>query len=272
MSKNSNEDRVQVEIKDSIAHVYFNRAEKHNALDMKMFYAIRATINKLKKDRSIRVVIVEGRGEDFCTGLDIKSVMKSVTDPLKLLFKWLPWRANLAQYVSTGWKSIPVPVIMVIKGRCWGGGLQIALGGDFRIATPDTSIAIMEARWGLIPDMGGTLALKELLRLDVAKELAMTGEIIDGAQAFKYGLITHVDNNPYERAVKLADVICKQSPDAVAGTKKLYNKSWWSKSGFALARESYYQIKILIGKNSKIKAYNQTHDEKSKNFVKRQNW
>lgn len=273
MSDISKESRVKVTITDNIALVSLNRPEKHNAIDMLMFYDIRETINTLKRNRSIRAVIVEGEGDDFCSGLDIKAVMKSTTAPLKLLFKWLPWQANLAQFVSVGWRQIPAPVIMVIQGRCWGGGLQIALGADFRMAASDASIAIMEARWGLIPDMGGTLALKELLNLDIAKELAMTGAIIDGNQAHKVGLVTHVDDEPMKAALKLAHAICQQSPDAVSATKKLYNKSWWSEPGFALARESYYQIKILLGKNRKIKSYNQLNpDKKSRDFVERQKW
>jgi len=273
MTKDDNSKRITVEIHNQIAHVNLNRAGKHNALDMAMFYAIKKTINCLKADNQIRAVIVQGNGEDFCSGLDIKAVMKSNRDPLKLLFKWLPWQANLAQYVSTGWRNIPVPVIMAIHGRCWGGGLQIALGGDFRIATPDASIAIMEARWGLIPDMGGTLALKELIKLDVAKELAMTGKLINGEQALDYGLVTYIDENPFERAIELAETISKHSPDAVAATKKLYNKSWWSNSGLALLRESYYQIRILLGKNFKVKTYNQTNPEKEpRKFIKRKNW
>lgn len=272
-AKGNTEQRVTLNITDGIAYVSLNRIEKCNALDMAMFLAIRKTIKRLQVNRIIRAVIVTGSGEDFCSGLDIKSVMSSAKAPLALLFKWLPWQANLAQYVSTGWREIPAPVIMVIKGRCWGGGLQIALGGDFRISTPDASISIMESRWGLIPDMGGTLALKELLRLDKAKELAMTGEIITGTQALNCGLISHVDEDPFERAVKLAKLISKQSPDAIAATKKLYNKSWWSKPGFALARESYYQIRILIGKNRAIKTYNQTHqDEKARKFINRKGW
>ncbi|MEY8214979.1 MAG: enoyl-CoA hydratase-related protein [Colwellia sp.] len=131
----------------------------------------------------------------------------------------------------------------------------------------------MESRWGLIPDMGGTLALKELLRLDKAKELAMTGEVIDGSQGLQYGLVTHVDEEPYERAIKLAEMISQQSPDSIAATKKLYNKSWWSKPGFSLFRESYYQIKILIGKNRAIKTYNQINqDKKAREFINRKTW
>jgi len=267
------EQRIKLEIHNGIAYVCLNRSDKHNALDMPMFHAIEKTIKVLKRDRSVRAVIVTGEGEDFCSGLDIKSVMKSAKAPLSLLFKWLPWQANLAQFVSTGWREISAPVIMVVNGRCWGGGLQIALGGDFRIASYEASISIMEARWGLIPDMGGTLALKELTKLDKAKELAMTGEVINSIQALSYGLVTHVEENPYDRAVELAELISKQSPDAVAATKKLYNKSWWSNPGLALARESFYQIKILLGKNMKIKTYNQTHQNKfQKEFTDRKHW
>jgi len=273
MTNNDTANRINVDIENNIAHVTLTRADKHNALDMAMFYAIKKTINRLKADKFIRAVIVKGSGEDFCSGLDVKAVMGSKSAPLKLLFKWLPWQANLAQYVSTGWRSIPVPVIMVLHGRCWGGGLQIALGADFRIASPEASISIMETRWGLIPDMGGTLALRELLKLDIAKELAMTGAIVDGKEAQKCALVTHVDNDPLNKAMQLAQDICQQSPDSVAATKKLYNKSWWSKPGLALARESYYQIKILLGRNCRIKAYNQTHpNNQDKSFLKRQSW
>lgn len=273
MNKKNLDNSIELQIKNNIAHVSLNRLEKHNALDMPMFNAIKNTINILRRDNSIRVIIVEGKGADFCSGLDIQAVMQSRKAPFKLLFKWLPWQANLAQYVSIGWRKIPVPVIMVIHGRCWGGGLQIALGGDFRIATPDASIAIMEARWGLIPDMGGTLALKELVKLDVAKELAMTGNLINGEQAFSYGLVTHIDEKPHERALKIAQEIALNTPDAIAAVKKLYNKSWWSKSGFILIRETYYQLRIVLGKNFRVKTYNQINQDKPpRAFSKRQNW
>jgi len=265
--------RVNIEIINHIAHVSLARPEKHNALDLAMFEAIVNTIKTLKKDRSIRAVIVSGQGPDFCTGLDVKSVLKSAKGPLKLLFKLNPWSSNLAQRVSTDWQKIPVPVIAVIHGRCWGGGLQIALGADFRIATPDASLSILEGRWGLIPDMGGTLALRELCRMDVAKELAMTAKFIDGKQAQNLGVVTHVSENPLEKALELANEIGQQSPDTVAAVKKLYNKSWFSSSGAALMRESYYQLKIILGKNSKIKSFNQTHKtDEQKKFIQRKKW
>ncbi len=265
--------RVSLSIEDNIAKVTLNRPEKHNAIDMKMFEAIDRTINKLKNNREIRAVIVEGMGENFCSGLDIKSVLQSQTNALKLLFKWLPGQSNLAQRVSTGWRDIPCPVIMVVHGRCWGGGMQIALGGDFRIAHPNLQMSILEARWGLIPDMGGSLALKEQLPVDQAKYLAMTGKPLDANEALTKNLVTEVCDNPMERAVQIAQEIKHFSPDAIAGVKKLYNHSTWRSQAYALAKESWYQIRILMGKNQRIKTYNETHDShEAKPFKPRIKW
>ncbi len=265
--------RVEVEIKHSIAYVSLARPDKHNALDMPMFEAIVDTAKALSKNRGIRAVIISGQGPDFCTGLDVKSMMQSIKSPMKLLFKLNPWRANTAQKVSTQWQKVGAPVIAVIHGRCWGGGLHIALGADVRIATPDASLSIMEGRWGMIPDMGGLLALRQHCRMDVAKELTMTAKIIDGKEAQAAGLITHLTDDPMAMAESMAEEMSQQSPDSVAAVKKLYNKGWFSSRGAVLMRETFYQMKILLGKNSKIKAYNQTHEaEKHKHFLPRKKW
>ena len=214
------EQRVTVKIINSIAHVKLNRADKLNALDMPMFIAI-------------------GNGDDFCSGLDVKSIMKSPTSMVKLLFKALPWQANLAQVVSTGWQNIPVPVICAIHGRCWGGGLQIALGADFRFATPDSSLSILEGKWGLIPDMGGTIALRDLIAIDQAKRLAMTAEMFTGQQALALNLVTEITATPLADAQAFAESL----------------------------------IKVMMGKNMQRKVYNQTHDiEQHKTFLPRKKW
>lgn len=267
------EKRVKTEIINNIAYVSLNRPDKLNALDMAMFISIKQTIKRLKKDKSIRVVVVSGAGDDFCSGLDVKSIMKSSSSMVKLLFKWSPWHANLAQYVSTGWQDIPVPVICAIHGRCWGGGLQIALGADIRLATPDSSLSVLEGKWGLIPDMGGTVALRDLVSIDQAKLLAITAKYLDGEEANNLNLVTAVTDTPLEDATALAKSLLTQSPDALCANKKLYNKSWHGSRGLALFRESYYQIRILLGKNVHRKIYNQTHsDDKQKPFLQRKRW
>lgn len=264
---------IRFDIEKNIAYVKLDREEKHNAINMQMFEELDHVIKLIKKNRTLRAVIISGSGSDFCSGIDVKSMFSNKKYAAKLLFKWLPWQSNMAQKVSTGWKDLPIPVIFALHGRCWGAGLQIALNGDFRFATSDSSISIMEAKWGLIPDMGGTLGLREIMSLDVAKELAMTGKEVNGLEASKIGLVSKVCDNPESEALVFVNTLIENSPDSIAACKKLYNKSWWSSKGMALARETWYQIRVFLGKNYRIKTYNQTHNEQEKKaFKSREKW
>lgn len=245
-------ERVAISVENGIARVRLMRADKRNALDLGMFQAIARAQRQVRAQAGLRVVVLEGDGEDFCSGLDVQSMMSNRSGMLRLLWKWLPWRANLAQQVSVGWRRLPVPVIAAVQGRCWGGGLQIALGADFRIAHPDASLSIMEGKWGLVPDMGGTLALRELCRQDQAMRLAMTADIVDGTTALGIGLVTALSNEPQVTAMEWASVLTQRSPDAIAGVKKLYRRSWHGREGDALARETLYQIRILTSPNQAI--------------------
>jgi len=257
---------------EGVAYVTLNRPEKRNALDMAMFRAIDEISRTLRYDREIRTVIVKANGEDFCSGLDVKSVLGNRSAPLALLAKWWPGKANLAQRVSYNWRRIPAPVIMVIRGRCWGGGLQIALGGDFRYASPDASFSVMEGKWGLIPDMGGNLVLRELLGKDQAMRLAMTAEVITAQAALDRGLISSIDDDPLRQARELARTIAERSPDAVAAVKQLYHRNWQKADWRMLARESWYQVRILLGKNQRRAVKKQLEPEKNIKYFNRNNW
>ena len=238
-------ERVSMTIEGQVATVQLNRPDKHNALDLPMFDAIAAAQKELRRRRDVRAVVLSGAGVDFCTGLDVKSVMNDQRAALRLLWKWLPWRANLAQEVSVGWRRLPMPVIAAIHGRCWGGGLQIALGADFRVVTPDASLSIMESKWGLVPDMGGSLALRELLGRDRAMQLAMTAEEISGTRAVELGLATATDADPLTAAHELASRLVQRDAHAVELIKRLFRRNWSGGTGAALARETGYQLRIF---------------------------
>lgn len=246
------QDRIQLSIEENIARVTLNRPDVHNALDLEMFRAIRARQKELARERRLRAVVLDGAGVDFCTGLDVKSLMNDRGAMLKLLWKWLPWQANLAQVVSVGWRRLAVPVIAAIHGRCWGGGLQIALGADFRLVTPDASLSVMEGRWGLIPDMAGNLALSEITGRDQAMWLAMSADTFDGSQAVSLGVATKAVPDPKSEAMAMAVSLKGRSPDAVAAVKRLYRKSWHGSPGAMLARETGYQARVIMGANQKI--------------------
>ena len=252
MSSYKIDDRVAIDIENQIAQVKLNRPEKHNALDMRMFIAINKAIKHVANNKTIRVVIVSGEGESFCSGLDVKSVLTNPKNGFKLLWKWLPGSPNLAQRVTVGWRKLKVPVIMALHGKCWGGGMQVALGGDFRIAAKDASLSIMETRWGLIPDMGGTLALRENMPLDRAMELAMTAETLSAKEAKESQLVTHVSEEPLADAYELAEKLKDRSPDTNHLIKKIYYQAWSKKQSRVLAAETFNQWRIILGKNQKV--------------------
>lgn len=252
--------RLTCQIDDGIATVTLNRPDKLNAIDMAMFQELDKVAKLLRKNKGVRVIIVQGAGADFCSGIDVKSVLANPKNAMKLLWKWLPGQANLAQRVSVNWRRLAVPVIMVLHGRCWGGGLQIALGGDFRIAHPETSLAIMENKWGLIPDMGGTLALREIMAVDHAMELAMTAKEVDSEYALIHGLVTHVSDDPLSQANTLARELINRNPDTISHIKQLYQRAWHHNDRRLLAAETWRQIQIIGGKNQKIAVIRETKD------------
>lgn len=255
-SASSSTDRVETTVdSNGIARVYLSRPDKLNALDLSMFEAIAAEAVKLKSDTSLRAVILSGRGRAFCTGLDVKNILKS--NPKKTVNRLLERPSgysnhstgNLAQDVGLLWRDLPVPVICSLHGMCYGGGMQIALGADFRFATPDCKLSIMEAKWGLIPDMSASVTLRELVRIDVAKELTMTGKVLNGTEAASLGLVTKCVHDPMAEAEKLANEILQRSPDSVAMSKELYQKTWVASQEYCLTVETDLQKKLLASWN-----------------------
>ncbi len=243
------EPRVRVEVRDGIATVSLNRPDKLNGLDYEMFVGLVDAARRIRKDRSVRAVILRGEGRGFCAGLDFKSWGQSRGRMLSSFIKWGFAKTNLYQRAGWCWRELPVPVIAVVHGVCYGGGLQIALAADMRIAAPDADLSIMEAKWGLIPDMSGSVSLRELLPMDQALRLTMTGERFSGLRARELGLVTEVDDDPLALAERIARDIAARSPDAVALTKRLFQRTWTASERRAFRVESALQLRLLLGRN-----------------------
>lgn len=248
---------VTIARENGIADIRLNRADKYNALSNEMFRAIADAAKSLQEDRQTRVVVLSGEGRGFCAGLDLGSfqtMADSGSQPQGAgLERPDPSTPNLGQEAAIAWRRLPVPVIAALHGVAYGGGLQIALGADIRIAAPDAKLSVFEVNWGLIPDMGITQTLRELVPLDVAKELTFTGRTVSGSEAVELGLVTGVADNPLGAAMELANSIAAHSPDAVRGAKKLLEESWHlsSREGFGI--EQAIQSK-LIGSANQIEA------------------
>jgi enoyl-CoA hydratase/carnithine racemase len=254
-------DLVLIDIKDYVAHVRLNRPDKYNALNPEMFEEITNAGQSLADDKSIRAVILSGEGKGFCAGLDFQRFMEMQAqekhegkDAGAELFGGASGSiANRAQLVGYIWKQVPVPVIAALHGVSYGGGLQIALGADIRLASSDATFSIMEIKWGLVPDMSGTQTLRDLVRLDVAKELAFTGKIIEAKEAAELGLITRICDDPLKEAQDLAKEIAGKSPSAVAACKQLFETAWHSSAEDGLKLEEKLQ-RSMIGSHNNIEA------------------
>lgn len=240
---------IAVERKKDVVVVSLHRPNKLNAVDKIMFDELVHVSKYLKKDRGLRAVILKGTGDNFSSGLDFKSMMSNKRYAIQLLFKWWPGNANQAQQVSANWRKLSVPVIAVIEGYCWGAGLQIALGADFRICSPNANLSIMEAKMGLTSDMAGSLTLREVMRKDLAMRISMCATPLDGKTALDYGLVTEVNDNPMQAAEQLCQQIENTSPDVTAAIKHIYNRYWTAPAWKLLAYETYSQIRIMIGRN-----------------------
>ena len=138
------EDRVRIEIADHVAIVTLTRGDKHNALDLPMFDGIIGAAQRLRTEPGVRAVVLHGEGPSFCSGLDIASIMASQGNGTEALLEPLRGEPpNYFQRAAYDWLRVPVPVIAALHGNVLGGGLQIALGADLRIATADARLSVM---------------------------------------------------------------------------------------------------------------------------------
>jgi enoyl-CoA hydratase/carnithine racemase len=238
-------DRISISVEDAIADVRLNRPDKLNALDRDMFSGLSEASAELAKRDDVRVVVLSGSGRAFCAGLDLASM---AGDPSSGLLEMRPYGlANVFQNAAWGWRSLPVPVIAAIHGVAFGGGLQIALGADIRIVSADAKLAVMEGRWGMVPDMAGIALLRGLVRDDVARELTYTARQFSGAVAVTLGIATRVADDPHAAAMELAAEIAARSPRAVRGAKRLFGLAQDADAAEILLAESREQEALLAG-------------------------
>ncbi|MDQ3759966.1 MAG: crotonase/enoyl-CoA hydratase family protein [Actinomycetota bacterium] len=247
------DDRVAIDVSKGVADVRLVRAEKHNALDWQMFQALDAATDELAGRNDVRAVVLSGDGPSFCSGLDFPSFMAGDIGVDEMIADVPGEVANIAQRVAYGWQRLPMPVIAAIHGNCLGGGAQIALGADLRIAAADLKLCVMEIRYGLIPDMGISQALPTLVSLDVAKEIVFTGRTIGAEEALELGLVTRVAGDPVAAAGELASEIASKSPHAIRSGKRLLNAAFAGRSEDALKLEAELQ-RNLVGSPNQVAA------------------
>ncbi|MFN3864973.1 MAG: crotonase/enoyl-CoA hydratase family protein [Erythrobacter sp.] len=250
---------------DGVADVRFTRADKLNALDHEQFERIIEAGHALQRMKGLRAVVLSGEGRAFCAGLDLGNFSRQPAEGEPGLTERTHGNANRAQQVAMQWRKLPVPVIAAVHGVCFGGGLQIASGADIRIVHPATRMAIMEMKWGLVPDMGGYALWRGLVRDDVLRDLVYTNREFSGAEAQALGLATYVDENPHERAMALARTIALKNPHAIRAAKRLQAGMYEHPTDTILLDESIEQHAIMRSRNQ-IEAVMAEMERRKPNF------
>jgi enoyl-CoA hydratase len=207
---------------DGIARIVINRPKKRNALNIETRRKLLEVLEAVRKDGDVRVLTVTGAGEEaFISGGDL-SELKDLN-----AIQILNYLENYSQKLYTAFERLPIPTIAIIKGYCLGGGCELAMACDLRIATPQAKLGLPELKHGVIPGGGGTQRLVRIIGLGRAKELILTGRIIDAKEAKDMGLVTGVvPKNRIARYVdELAQKIASLGPIAVRLAKAALNEA-----------------------------------------------
>jgi enoyl-CoA hydratase len=211
-------EHVRVEIAEGIATVWMDRPEALNALNQAVIAQLEAAFRALAEDKAVQVVILTGAGKSFVAGADIKE-MVDFTQPQARAF------ALRGAAVLRRIETFPRPVIAAVNGFALGGGCELALACDFRIASEKAKIGLPEVGLGVIPGFGGTQRLARVVGRAAAKLLLYTGEVILAPRALEIGLFDEVvpPERLLPRCAEIARAIASKGPQAVAFCKLAVN-------------------------------------------------
>ena len=213
---------VGIEDRGAVRHIVMQRAEKRNALNDELCLSLGEAFEEAAGDESVRCVVVRGDGPMFSSGMDLGSLRDLSDNPdglrrfrTPLLRIW-----NLLEEMTK-------PTICQIHGACLGGAFELALAADMRVMAEDAVAGIMEVRLGLLPDLGGCSRLPAVVGLGVAKELIMTGRVIDGREAHRVGFANRIaPAGELDAATdRLAEELLGCAPRAVGLAKRVMDSA-----------------------------------------------
>lgn len=225
---------IEKEQIENITILRFGRPEVYHALNRPMLKQFAQLLQEIAVDATTRVVVITGSGEKaFCAGADLKERQTMTEEQVRIYI-------SLIRKTFTLVEELPQPVIAAIGGVAFGGGLELALACDLRIADERALLALPETSLGIIPGAGGTQRLSRVAGMTVAKELIYTARRITAAEAYQFGIVSKV--SPTGQALNVSMEIAKQiadnAPLAVQQAKKVISEGYELSLGTALEKET----------------------------------
>ncbi|MBT8341405.1 MAG: enoyl-CoA hydratase [Desulfatitalea sp.] len=229
-----NDNMVLTQRRDGVIVITLNRPEVMNCFNFGLLHALKAEITQIRFDTGVRVVVITGSGDRaFCAGADLKErAGLSPTQVKEFIFT--------IRDLFTDIETLNKPVIAAVNGAALGGGTELALASDIRIASKTATLGLTETRLAIIPGAGGTQRLPRLVGKAKAKELIFTGRRIDAAEALQIGLVNRVcdPDRLTDTCMALAAEICETGPVAIEQAKYAINHGMETDLSTGLAIES----------------------------------
>lgn len=222
---------IETERKGRTLVLRIDRQEALNALDVESMIALNAALREFRDDPNLLVAVITGTGERaFCTGADLKRTMPSSAGFAETYFSSYDDSVKAGLYVraiTISELGITKPLIAAVNGHALGGGAEIALDCDIRIASSAATFGLPEARWASVPAVGGVSKLLRAVPRAVAMQMLLTGDRIDAAEAYRVGLVSEVvtPDDLMARALEIADRIAANGPLAVRSIKTLATRT-----------------------------------------------
>ena len=230
---------VEVRIEGLRADIVIRRPEVLNAMSIEVFEGLADAADEVAAADGIRVVVVSGEGRSFSSGIDTSTFGTVSGDPETQIARAQAGFRKIA--------ALPLPTIASVRGHALGAGLQLALACDLRVVTQDASLGLLEGRYGLIPDLGGTQQLPALVGPGRAKKMIWLAERIDGEEAHRIGLAELVvTEDDLDKTVdELANALAAAPPLAVRGAKRLVDLSLTTPLERGMDEEAVEQERML---------------------------
>jgi enoyl-CoA hydratase/carnithine racemase len=249
----------------SVGWLRLNRPERLNAMTVEMWHELAKLGESLGDDSSLRCLVVTGEGRAFSSGIDVEQLLAGAGSGLfaeagkgsappaespssgRVIDDQLVTMIGDLQDAYTWLADAPYPTIAAMRGFALGGGLQLALACDLRIAARGTKMGLLEHKYGILPDLGGTYWLPRIVGTAKAKELIFTSETIDAEEGLRIGLVNRlVDDDELEAAATaLAGTIAGQPPIAVRLSKRAIDKSGLQSLGEGLRDAAVGQAECI---------------------------
>ncbi|MFP4635603.1 MAG: enoyl-CoA hydratase/isomerase family protein [Nitriliruptoraceae bacterium] len=233
---------VSYQVVDRVAHITIERPDKRNAMDLEVFAQLAERTGQITEDDEVGAAVVAGRGGTFSAGLDLALFGSQLTEGVE------PGFITRLQAAFTAFEELDVPVIAAIEGHCLGGGIQLALACHLRAVAPSARLGVLETSWGLIPDLGGSWRLPQLVGLGRATELVLSAREVTASEARAMGLaeLDLPDQGAQEAAHDLAARLAN-GPAAVRRAPRLLRENLGRDRRSALAAEAATQLELMAG-------------------------